>query len=64
MVEFPARSRTMDQRALQRSLKNVSRDDPRVRRIEEIDAKADASEEEREEMLRLILLLKKELPSK
>ena len=54
----------MDQIALQRSLKNVSRDDRRVRRIEEIDAKADASAEEREEMLRLILLLKKELPSK
>ena len=50
----------MDQIALQRSLKNVSRDDPRVRRIEEIDAKADASEEEREEMLRLMLLLRKE----
>ena len=53
----------MDQIALQRSLKNVSRDDPRVRGIEEIDAKADASEEERQEILRLIVLLKKELPS-
>ena len=37
----------MDQIALQRSLKNVSRDDPRVRGIEEIDAKADASEEDK-----------------
>ena len=64
MVEFPVRSRTMDQIALQRSLKNVSRDDPRLRGIEEIDAKADASEEEREEILRSILVLKKEPPSK
>jgi hypothetical protein len=55
----------MDQIALQRSLKSVSLDDPRIKRITEIDKKGtDASEEEKEEMLRLILLLKKELPSK
>jgi hypothetical protein len=51
-----------NQIALQRSL-NIPLDDPRVRRIHEIHAKGiEASEEEREEMLRLILLLKKELP--
>jgi hypothetical protein len=51
-----------NQIALQRSL-NIPLDDPRVRRIDEIHAKGtQATEEEREEMLRLILNLKKELP--
>jgi hypothetical protein len=53
----------MNQTVLQRSL-NIPLDDPRVRRITEIHDKGlEASEAEREEMLGLILLLKKELPS-
>jgi hypothetical protein len=52
----------MNQTVLQRSL-NIPLDDPRVRRITEIHDKGlEASEEEREEMLGLILLLKKQLP--
>jgi hypothetical protein len=53
----------MIQIALQRSL-NIPLDDPRVRRITEIHDKGlEASQEEEEKMLGLILLLKKELPS-
>jgi hypothetical protein len=52
----------MNQTVLQRSL-NIPLDDPRVRRITEIHDKGlEASEAEREEVLGLILLLKKQLP--
>ena len=52
----------LNQIGLQRSL-NIPLDDPRVLRIHEIHDKGmEASEEERDEMLRLILNLKKELP--
>jgi hypothetical protein len=52
----------MNQTVLQRSL-NIPLDDPRVRRITETHDKGlEASEAEREEMLGLILLLKKQLP--
>ena len=51
-----------NQIALQRSL-NIPLDDPRVRRIQELGAKRNENtREEEEELLRLILNLKKELP--
>ncbi len=52
----------LNQIALQRSL-NLPLDDPRVRRIQELGAKRNENtKEEEEELLRLILNLKKELP--
>jgi hypothetical protein len=54
----------LNQIALQRSL-NLPLDDPRVRRIQELGAKRNENTKEEEEaLLRLILNLKKELPSK